>query len=277
MTTARLITWPTAAEALDFFDGLLSESATEPSKRVAATRAELARLAADEAALLAEVRGLVDPDPAAQLETVTEAFIGRKISVEEALATLSAATRSTTKDRQRLVNRVTFRTSRASVVEMRKLGDALISDVLNPWLRRTVGEVFQDAAVVADAGYAKIAEAAVWAAENEIRATTDLTPFEALRTPAVVRNLAILRAERKVAAMLRVWGFADDLRDRGVVPAMADGSVTPLRYRWAAPHRLPDLAGQHREVLWTCRAIVAEAGPAVATAAQAEATAPVAA
>ncbi|UGT63945.1 hypothetical protein [Nocardia asteroides] len=269
--------WATAADTLAELDRLITESGVEPSKRVAAARAEIAAVADDERELLAEVDKLTDPDPDAVLHAAADGFVNRKITAAEALEQLASSARNTAKDRRHLRNSAIFRTSRSAALILRRLGDGILEDIAAPWVQRLVGELKPDAAVVAQIGRAGVYSAWTWAKENffSIGDTHKLAMWEKLGSVAVEQHLAVLRAEAKVEELLAVWERVDELRQRGFVPIVTDPNVPASRYRWQAPHLLPSVESAHSEPGWTCGAVVNGAGPVVHTAAQAAAFASV--
>ncbi|MFI8976513.1 hypothetical protein ACIGO9_26755 [Nocardia asteroides] len=278
--TGTFTPYASALETLELLDRLVTESGIEPTERVAKSRAEIARIAADERALLDEIRGLPVLDPADQLEQIAERFVGRQIDAATAVEELMTAGRSTAKTRQALSNKALFRTSRAAAVELRRLGDGIIVDILRPWFARTVDDLRPNAAVVVDVGQAGVLEAMEWGAENGIGSDLgQLAELGAVGGAKAARHAAVLAATVRVETLRRVWSAADALRERGILPAVTDPTVSPLAYRWTVltPDRLPDPAKSTRQPWFTCRALINGAGPVVRTAAEAQATDPISA
>ncbi|WP_369023648.1 hypothetical protein [Nocardia cyriacigeorgica] len=276
--TSTFVPFSTAAETLATLDSLLAESGVEPTERVAATRAELARIAATESELLAEIRALAPVDPGVRLEDVAERFVERRISAADAVAELAAEQRSTGKSRQALANKIVFRTARAAGVELRRLGDGIVVDILRPRFERTVDELRPNAAVVVDVGQAGVLEAIQWGEENGIGSDLgQLAELGAVGGAKAARHAAVLAATVRVETLERIWSAADALRERGILPAVSDLTVSPLAHRWTVltPDRLPDPAKSLRVPWFVCQALINGARPRVATAAEAQATAPV--
>ncbi|MEV0854710.1 hypothetical protein [Nocardia fluminea] len=279
--TAPFKPFGTAREALTYLDNLVADSGVELTERVAVARGEIARIADDERDLLAGISAVVDIDPADAAEQAAARYLAREITAPEALAEMATAERSSARDRQKLSNKIIFRSARQASVELRRLGDDLITDVLAPWAARVVAELRNDAAVVADIGWAGVLDAQRWGAENEVDGSdlARLAEVAQVGGGRAARHAAVFAAQARVNKLHEIWKVADDLRARGFLKTMDDRTVSELAYRWAitTPDKLPDPAKDLREPWWTCAGLVNGAGPCVRTAAEAQATAPVAA
>ncbi|QXU52163.1 hypothetical protein [Rhodococcus sp. LW-XY12] len=222
-----------ATEAASILTALLTESGID-APTVTKVRDEINDIATQRNAALAELADALRPT---DVDTLAEAIANGDRAVMQTIA--RALTRKDEKDYKRLVNRVSWIYDRRAHERLRKLGDHLITELLAPWMDRTITELAPHASVVVEHGHRS-------------------GPAE-LSDP---HQHAYDEAERLTARAHHIWKTAAVLRARGVLTDLSDN----VDHRWLAfqaPHRLAPQAKAHRETWWLSYAVVHGAKPGV--------------
>ncbi|NMN99485.1 hypothetical protein [Antrihabitans stalactiti] len=274
MTTQYYDTAETTARLLS---RIVKTSGVEPTERVAATLAELATITADERRMLAEIAG--DESEMQDLtEVVADRYVAGETNADELLQQLALKARITGKERRRASNQITFRTSRAAGLALRKLGDGMITDIFGPWCESRVREAEDGAPLVVEGGQMLVWTAHNWERELSGHWRDHVEKFEKAgvldsRTKGLA---AVIRLRELKEDLDKTWMQVQDLRARGYLTASDDPTFDARRYFWAHPGKLPDAANEHvREAAWMAEAIVNGAGPCIRTAHEAIARQPV--
>jgi hypothetical protein len=224
-----------ATEALDIIDQVLADSKIEPTDRVAAARTAIAKLVDQRAEAL---DGLVRANDAhdADIDTLALHVVTGQLTPAEVVSRLSEAGRRDERAFTSLKNKTGHAFDREAEFELRRLGDALVYDILSPWAERIVTDLTADAGVVIEHGPRTAPQA------DQHQASYD-------------------RADALVAELHKAWLTAAELRGRGVLTNATD--IDPRQLCFNHPHKLADLDKSHRQTWWTSYAIVNGAGPVV--------------
>ncbi|KSZ59435.1 hypothetical protein Z045_08985 [Rhodococcus pyridinivorans KG-16] len=221
-----------ATEAASILTALLTESGID-APTVTKVRDEINHIAIQRNAALAELADALRPT---DVDTLAEAIANGDRAVMQTIA--RALTRKDEKDYKRLVNRVSWIYDRRAHERLRKLGDHLITELLAPWMDRTIAELAPHAHVVVEHGY------------------------RSARLESDPHQPSYDEAERLTAQAHAIWRHAASLRGRGVLSDLQEQS-DPRWLAFGAPHRLADESKAHREVWWLAYAVTNGAKPGV--------------
>ncbi|ANS29393.1 hypothetical protein R1CP_23625 [Rhodococcus opacus] len=224
-----------ATEALDIIDQVIADSKIEPTDRVATARDNIAELVDRRANVL---DGLTKANAAidADIDTLALHVVTGQLTPTEVVSRLSEAGRRDERAFTSLKNKTGHAFDREAEFELRKLGDALVYDVLAPWAERIVTDLTEVAGVVVEHGHRS-------------------APQSDRHQPAYDR------ATELVTELHKVWVTTAALRGRGILTS--DDALDARLYAFQAPHKLADLSTEHREVWWTCYAVVNGAKPCI--------------
>lgn len=203
-----------ATEALDIIDQVLTDSKIEPTDRVAATRdaiAELVHRRATALDSLIKANAALDAD----IDSLALHVVTGQLTPAEVVSRLSEAGRRDERAFTSLKNKTGHAFDREAEFELRKLGDALVYDVLAPWSERIITDLTEVADVVVEHGHRS-------------------APQPDRHQPAYDR------ATELVAELHKVWVTTAALRGRGILTS--DDALDPRLYAFEAPTSSPTSA-----------------------------------
>lgn len=211
------------------------------SDRVEHTLTELRDLVDNQAlavAGLAEFRP-DSPQNSELLDKLADGLADGTSTPSEVVALLHRLAEGSDRPLRKLQNSVKFRFSKRADQALRQLGDAVATDLLNPWVAKLAADLEAPALVVTEHG-----------------------PVLSEKDHHVVQA-AFSDAERAVDDMKLAWKFAAALRRNGVLTG--DDTIDQRHFQWSRIDRLHDIDAQHREPHWTAKSLLNGAGPRVAT------------